>query len=87
MKIKEGFILREAAGKTMVIAVGPAMQSFSGIITLNAPSVFLWHILEKGATEEELVSALLNEYEVEREVAEKDVKDFVAKLVSANVVI
>ena len=86
MKIEEGFILREAAGKTMVVAVGPAMEKFSGIITLNSPSVFLWRILEKGATEEQLVSALLNEYDVSEEVAKKDVKDFVAKLVSANVI-
>ena len=87
MKIKEGFILREVAGSYIVVAVGEAVKSFNGVITLNETSAFLWNKLIKGATESELVDALLGEYDVEKDVAEKGVKSFINRLVEANLVI
>ena len=87
MKIKEGFILREVAGSFIVVAVGEAVKTYNGVITLNETSAFLWNKLIKGATEEELVDALLSEYEVEKEDAVKGVKSFINKLVEAKVVI
>ena len=42
-------------------------------------------MLVKGATEEELLDAILNEYEVEKEIAERDVKAFVEKLTEAKI--
>ena len=87
MKIKEGFILREVAGSFIVVAVGEAVKTYNGVITLNETSAFLWNKLIKGATEEELVDALLNEYEVEKEDAGKGVKSFINKLVEAKLVI
>ena len=86
MKIKDGFILREVAGNFIVVAVGNAVKDFNGVITLNEVGAFLWKKLEVGATEEDLVDALLSEYEVEKDVAEADVKKFVDKLVGAGLV-
>ena len=80
MKIKEGFILRQVADSNIVVAVGEAVKNFSGVISLNESSAFLWKKLEKGAEESELVEALLNEYDVERAIAERDDKLFIAKL-------
>ena len=87
MKIKEGFILREVAGSFIVVAVGEAVKTYNGLITLNETSAFLWNLLVKGATEDELVGALLGEYEVEKEDAVKGVKSFINKLVEAKLVI
>lgn len=41
MKIKEGFVLREIAGKAVVIAVGEASKTFHGMINLNSEGDFL----------------------------------------------
>lgn len=87
MKIKEGFILREVAGSYIVVAIGEAVKTYNGLITLNETSAFLWNVLVKGATEDELVNALLSEYEVEKEDAVKGVKAFINKLVEAKLVI
>ena len=87
MKIKEGFILREVAGSYIVVAIGEAVKTYNGHITLNETSAFLWNVLVKGATEDELVNALLSEYEVEKEDAVKGVKAFINKLVEAKLVI
>ncbi len=85
MKIKSGFVLKEVAGAYAVVAVGKRVKEFNGVITLNSTGAFLWNRLEQGATEEQLTEALLKEYEVEKEVAEKDVKRFVQKLAEAKV--
>ena len=87
MKIKEGFILREVAGSFIVVAVGEAVKTYNGVITLNETSAFLWNILVKGATEDELVDALLEEYDVEKVVAVKGVQSFINRLVEAKLVI
>ncbi len=86
MKIKDGFILREVADSFIVVAVGEAVKAFNGVINLNQTGALLWKTLEKGAEEKDLVDALLNEYDVERELAEKDVKMFITKLTEAGLV-
>lgn len=86
MKIKEGFMLRNVAGNYVVVAVGEASKNFSGVITLNGSGAFLWEQLTKEVTEEQLLQALLNEYEVSEEVAKKDVQLFVSKLKEANII-
>lgn len=84
MKIKKNFILREIAGTYLVVAVGEAVKNFNAVINLNETGAFLWKKLEKGATEEELALALSSEYEVEKEVVEKDVSAFIQRLKEAN---
>ena len=84
MKIKNGFMLREVAGNNVVVAVGEASRSFNGLITLNDTAVFLWNKLVEGATEEELVQAIKDEYIVQSDVAEKDVAAFVEKCKKAG---
>ena len=81
MKIREGFILRDVADKTFVVAVGELSKIFTGIITLNETGKFIWQMLEKGASSEEIVEKLLEECEdAEREIVEKDVDAFIEQL-------
>lgn len=86
MKIKDGFILREVLGKTVVVAVGKRVKEFNGIINLNSSSAFLWKALSEDVTEEQLVQKLLEEYQVEEDVARRDVSLFVEKLKEAKLI-
>ncbi len=86
MKIKEGYILSEIAGNYHVVAVGKAVKEFKGIINLNKTGAFLFEKLIKGATEEELITALINEYEVDEQTAKDDVIKFTKGLSEANLV-
>ncbi len=85
MKIKEGFLLREVGGTSVVVAVGDAARNFNGMMTLNPTGAFLWRELEKGGRTEELVKALCGEYDVTPETAAGDVERFIQKLKSAGV--
>ena len=84
MKIKDGYILRQVAGNSIVIAVGDEALNFNGIITINGSGTFLWEQLAKGASKGELLEAMLSEYNIDAETAEKDIDEFVSKLEKAN---
>lgn len=83
MKIKKGFILRAVGGESVVVPVGELSKSFHGMINLNETGAFLWKFFEQEHTVEEGVDALCGEYEVERELAETDVKKF-AEVILTN---
>ena len=78
MKLKEGFILRQVAGKTVVLPCDDALD-LNVMITLNGTGAFLWEHLQAETTQEELVAALLGEYDVDEETARNSVAAFVEK--------
>lgn len=79
MKLKDGFILRQVAGKTLVLPSGDALD-LNMMITLNGTGAFLWEHLQEETSEDNLVAALLAEYDVDEETARKSVVAFVEKL-------
>lgn len=77
MKIKNGFVLKEMSkdsGINIVVAVGEASKKLNGYLTLNESGVIIWKTLLNGATVEDVVNAILSEYEVPYEIAKKDVE-------------
>ena len=76
MKIKSGFVVRKIANQYMAVPVGTRAKELHGMIGLNETAAFLWEQLKEARTEEELVQALLIEYEVEEEQAICSVKRF-----------
>lgn len=86
MKIKNGFVAKEIAGQYVVVALGQASKIFNGIIKLNDTGKFIWDMLAKGAEQEEIVKALLEEYEgVDEVVATSDVEKFIGELKGAGI--
>lgn len=79
MKLKDGFVLRNVAGETVVLPVGEDLN-LNMMITLNETGRFLWEQLQKETEELELVSALLKEYDVDEATAKAAVHAFVKKL-------
>ena len=80
MRIVPGFIIREIAGETIVVPTGEASRRLSGIITLNECARFLFELLQTDQTPDSLVTALLDEYEIDRDQASADVNEFLDQL-------
>lgn len=76
MKIKEGFILRTVAGQNVVVPVGSNAMNFNAAITLNDSAAFLWKQLENEKSEQELLTALTDEYEIDSATAKSDITVF-----------
>ena len=79
MKLKEGFLMRQVAGQTVVLPSGDELD-LNMMITLNETAAFLWERLTKETTEEALVAALLGEYDCDEATAKRAVANFVEKL-------
>lgn len=84
MKINDGFVLREVAGTWVVLPLVKGFSDFNGMITLNESACLLWRRLESGATREELVALLTEEYEVTEDLASADVDKFLSKIGEAG---
>lgn len=86
MKIKDGFELKEIADDYVVIPTKSNVVDFNSMIMLNEVSAFLWIQLTEEKTEQDLVMALLEVYDVDEETASKDVNIFVNELATAGVI-
>ena len=80
MKIKDGFVLRKVAGSYIAVATGAEAINFNAMVTTNETGAFLWEKLKNDTTEDELLKALLSEYDVDEETAKADISDFIKKL-------
>lgn len=85
MKIEKEFILREIAGDYVIVPTGQTALEFNGLITVNEIGAFIWKKLDQDITEDELVQAILEEYEVDEETARNDVKEFLDKLTECKI--
>ena len=79
MKLKDGFVLKEIAGECVVVPTN-ADLNLDALITLNSTAKTLWICLDNGAEIDDLVSALLNEYEVDEITARQASEHFVNRL-------
>ncbi len=80
MKIAKGFVLRNIMGQNVVVPLGTRCVNFNSMISLNDSGAFLWKQLEVEKTEEEMLSAMLEEYSIDEERAFQDIKIFIDKL-------
>lgn len=87
MKMKEGFICRKVGTQHVVAATGKASENFNGIIRLNESGAFAFRQLQEGATVEELVARLMEEYDVDETTARRDVESFLAALKEADALV
>ncbi len=87
LKIKDGFMLRQVAGEWVVVPLGERVVEFNGIMTLSESGALLWQELEKDVSHEELVKAILREYEINEEIARFDIREFIAKLEETKLIV
>lgn len=80
MRLKSGFMLREIAGQWVVVPLGERVVEFNGIMTLSESGSLIWKLMEKGVLTEDIVAALLAEYDVEESQVRIDVEDFLDSL-------
>ena len=86
MKRNPNFLLREVAGKQVVVPVGMASMEFAGMINLNTVGAYLWQQLETEQTVDTLTAALTERYEVAAEIAKADVEAFVESLTKVGAI-
>jgi hypothetical protein len=79
--ISKEVLAQELAGETVLLDL--ASESFFG---LDEVSTRVWQLLQEGQGRAEVIETLLEEYEVEREVLEKDIDDLLGRLSDAGLI-
>lgn len=80
MRIVPGFVVRHIAGETIAIPTGAAARELSGLLALNDSGQILFDLLQTEQTNDSLVQALLERYDIDSPTAEADVAEFLAIL-------
>lgn len=87
MKIKQEYKVREIAGENVVIMQGRQGADLTQIITLNASALVLWNALTgKEFTVEEAAEVLVQNFEVESEVALRDATAWVERMAECGLI-
>lgn len=84
MKRNENFIIKEMAGQYILVPFGEKAISFNGVVTLNETAKFLWENSENEIDSQKLKEALIKEYSIDEETAEKAVETFIIQLKEAG---
>lgn len=78
MRTKKGLILRSLGKEFILVDEGSNLTDFNCMISLNASAALLWKAVEdKEFDAEALINLLMDEYDITREVAEKDVASLI----------
>ena len=86
MKAKQGFVLRNIVDEFILMPTGDNIGKFNGSVLLNEVSAFIWEKLQNPISKEDLLKAILDEFEVERAVAATDLNALLAKLKEYDVI-
>lgn len=86
MKTSNEFIMREIAGEYVLVPIGKRAQTFQGLVTMNEVGALIWEMMEKESDIDQIVSGILDEYEVDEQTARKDVLDFIGFLKDCQII-
>lgn len=83
MKIKNGYILKEVAGRYFAVALGDVNEN--KMITINESAKTIWDILSSDTTEDEIIRIMSDKYDAPTEVLRKDINNFIEILRRENI--
>ena len=78
--------MREIAGDTILIPVGETSLNLKGVITLNPVGVTIWKALENAKSREEILTDILEEFDVSEETARADLEEFLTVLAEKGLI-
>ena len=86
MKAKQGFILRNVVDEYILMPTGDNIGKFNGTVLLNEVSAFVWEKLQNSISKDDLLRAVLDEFEVEKNVASTDLDALLSTLKEYGVI-
>lgn len=86
MKIKKELIKRCIGSDVILVPVGKTVLESNGLFVMNELAAFIWDTLPSVESEEDILKAVLAEYEVSEEEASADIAEFLATLQKMNII-
>jgi hypothetical protein len=76
LEAPEGVVLRKVGGRSLLMAIHLNSGSKETLFSLNETGEFVWRLLDGTRAFEEVVAAIVNEYDVDEATARADLSDF-----------
>lgn len=86
MNIKKRLLKRQIAGDAFLVPVGKEIYDSNGLFFLTEVGEFIWDRLAEADGTEDILRAILEEYDVEESVARQDVEAFFEKLRALDII-
>ena len=86
MKAKNGFILRNIVGEHMLMPVDDNIGKFDGTVLFNDVSAFIWEKMSEPISRDDLLKAILDEYEVDEATAAADLDAVLKKFEELDII-
>lgn len=86
MKLKNGIVTNSIDGESFAIATGEAAKEFNGLVKNNPTAAFIFELLKTEQTEDSIVDAMLEKYEIDEPTVRADVRELLALLKSKNLI-
>lgn len=86
MNIKRRLLKRQIAGDAFLVPVGKEIYDSNGLFFLTEVGEFIWDRLAEADGAEDILRAILEEYDVEESVARQDVEAFFEKLRALDII-
>jgi len=80
MKACEGFILRNLVGEYVLMPVDENIGKFRGTVLMNEVSAFVWEKMQTSVTRDELLTGILENYEIDEKTAGSDLDRLLSEL-------
>lgn len=82
--LKGSYVLRQIAGEYLAVPISNAAGDDANIVILNPVSQIIWGKLENGATFDEILDIVITEFDISKEEATADIKEFLDGLEQAG---
>lgn len=79
-------VLREIAGETILVPIKGKLADMQQIFSLNPVAAYIWGRLDERSDLDAIVSGVVDHFDVPREEAEGDARDFVRELLNAGLI-
>lgn len=86
MQISKNYVLRTIAGDNLLVPLGGSSTKTKGMILLNEMSLFVYESIQKGQTEEEILSRILDEYDVDASQAAADLGEIISEFTKLGII-
>jgi hypothetical protein len=83
---KDNLVVRRVADEAFLVPICGRPQEMRNVFVLNELAEFIWQRLEGEPTLDEILAAVLDSFEIDRDQARKDASEFIGRLLENNLI-
>lgn len=86
MIIKKELLKRDIGGESFLVPLGKTTYDANGLFALTEVGAFIWDLLPQAENGDDILKAVLAEYDVDEATAKADIDEFLNKLQEMDII-